>query len=232
MLSVTGLDTYYGASHVLSGVGFEVGRGEVVALLGRNGAGKTTTMASVAGFLRARRGSITLDGERLDHRPSFRRVRAGIGYVPQSGRVFAGLTVRENLEIVRGRRAANGDAWTVARAFEAFPGLARLAGRDGGLLSGGERQMLAVARALMANPHIVLLDEPSEGLAPVVVERLGELIRALRYQHVGVLLAEQSHRFALEIADRAYLIEKGRIRHQAAAADLVDSPELERYLGV
>jgi branched-chain amino acid transport system ATP-binding protein len=232
MLTVTGLDTYYGASHVLSGVGFEVGRGEVVALLGRNGAGKTTTMASVAGFLRTRQGSITLEGERLDHRPSFRRVRAGLGYVPQSGRVFAGLTVRENLEIVRGRRAVNGDAWTVARTFETFPGLARLAGRDGGLLSGGERQMLAVARALMANPHVVLLDEPSEGLAPVVVERLGELIRTLRDENVGVLLAEQSHRFALEIADRAYLIEKGRIRHQAAAADLMDSPELERYLGV
>ncbi|MEA2245164.1 MAG: branched-chain amino acid transport system ATP-binding protein [Solirubrobacteraceae bacterium] len=232
MLTVTGLDTYYGASHVLSGVGLEVARGEVVALLGRNGAGKTTTMASVAGFLPTRRGSITLDGERLDHRPSFRRVRAGLGYVPQSGRIFAGLTVRENLEIVRGRGAANGDAWTVERAFETFPGLARLAGRDGGLLSGGERQMLAVARALMANPHVVLLDEPSEGLAPVVVERLGELIRSLRDKHVGVLLAEQSHRFALEIADRAYLIEKGRIRHQAAAADLVDSLELERYLGV
>jgi branched-chain amino acid transport system ATP-binding protein len=232
MLTVTGLHTYYGASHVLSDVGFEVGRGEVVALLGRNGAGKTTTMASVAGFLRPRLGSITLDGERLDHRPSFRRVRAGLGYVPQSGRVFAGLTVQENLEIVRGRRGANGDGWTVARAFDTFPGLARLAGRDGGLLSGGERQMLAVARALMANPHVVLLDEPSEGLAPVVVERLGELIRTLRDKDVGVLLAEQSHRFALEIADRAYLIEKGRIRHQAAAADLVDSPELERYLGV
>lgn len=230
MLRVDGLNAYYGQSHVVFDVSLHVEKGEVVALLGRNGAGKTTTMAALMGFVRATTRALELDGEPIDSRRTHARVRSGLGYVPQSGRVFAGLTVRENLEIVRGRRSANG--WSAERAFDAFPALRSLATRDAGHLSGGERQMLAVARALMANPSVVLLDEPSEGLAPVVVQRLGELIRQLKEQGIGVLVTEQNHRYALQVAGRGYLMEKGRVRHKGTAEELTDSEELHRYLGV
>ncbi len=230
MLTVEGLNSFYGPSHVLFDVSIEVEAGEIVALLGRNGAGKTTTMASIVGFVRQRSGSIVLDERRIDSLPSFRRVRAGIGYVPQSGRVFRGLSIRENLEIVRGRRRAGG--WTVDRVFDVFPDLGPISGRDAGLLSGGQRQMLAVGRALMADPSVILLDEPSEGLAPVVVQNLGALARRLKAEGIGVLLAEQNHRFALSVADRGYLIEKGRIQHEAPAAELLNSEALHRHLGV
>lgn len=231
MLIVSDLTAYYGSSRVLFDVSLNVQAGEVVTLLGRNGAGKTTTMASIVGMVRSRSGTVELEGRPLQRLAPFKRVRAGLAYVPQSGRVFAGLSVRENLEIVRGVRR-NGDGWTVERAFEAFPKLATLEARDAGQLSGGERQMLAVARALMANPSVVLLDEPSEGLAPVVVQSLGQLVGKLRDSGVGVLLAEQNHTFALSLADRAYVIEKGAIRHEGAAAELAGSEILERYLGV
>lgn len=231
MLTVSDLTAYYGSSRVLFDVSLTVQAGEVVTLLGRNGAGKTTTMASIVGMVRARGGAVSLDGTPLEKLPPFRRVRAGLGYVPQSGRVFGGLSVRENLEIVRGARR-NGDGWTVERALETFPKLAELQQRDAGRLSGGERQMLAVARALMANPSVILLDEPSEGLAPVVVQLLGQLVRRLRDSGVGVLLAEQNHLFALSLADRAYVIEKGAICHEGTADELVGSEILERYLGV
>ncbi|MGH2968640.1 MAG: ABC transporter ATP-binding protein [Solirubrobacteraceae bacterium] len=232
MLRVEGLDGFYGASQVLEGVSLTVGSGEVVVVLGRNGAGKTTTMASLLGFVRSRAERLELAGRDIARLAPFKRVRAGLGYVPQGGRVFAGLTVRENLDIVRGRSAVNGEAWTARRAFEAFPKLRELAARDAGLLSGGERQMLAVARALMANPSIVVLDEPSEGLSPVAVQALGELVGRLRDQGVGVLLAEQNPRFALQLADRGYFIEKGRIQHEGTAAELGGDEVLDRYLGV
>ena len=231
MLTVDGLDGFYGASQVLDGVSLEVRPGEVVVLLGRNGAGKTTTMAGLLGFVRTRARRLELDGADMARLAPYKRVRAGLGYVPQGGRVFAGLSVRENLEVVRGR-SGGGDGWTVARAFDAFPKLRDLEDRDAGLLSGGERQMLAVARALMANPAIVVLDEPSEGLSPVAVEGLGELVEKLREDGVGVLLAEQNHRFALRLADRGYFIEKGRIQHQGARDELSDDEVLDRYLGV
>lgn len=229
MLEAKGINTFYGRSHVLFDVSLRVDPGEVVALLGRNGAGKTTTMATLVGFLRHRSGTISLDDTDLGGLTPFKRVRAGLAIVPQGGRIFAGLSVRENLEIVRGHR--NGLRWTADKAFETFPTLADLAGRDAGLLSGGERQMLAVARALMVNPVIVLLDEPSEGLAPMIVKSVGALITQLKASGIGVLLAEQNHRFALGIADRAYLIEKGRIGHASTAAELRDGDELQRYLG-
>ena len=230
MLSVDGLNCYYGLSHVVFDVSLRVDRGEVVALLGRNGAGKTTTMAGLVGFVRGRARAIEMDGERIDRRKPFRRIRSGLAYVPQGGRTFSGLSVQENLEIVRGR--SSDEPWTVERAFGIFPALERMARRDAGLLSGGERQMLAVARALMANPSVILLDEPSEGLAPVIVRALGDLVRSLREQGVGVLLAEQNHRFALGVADRGYLMEKGRIGHEGSSGDLLDSEALQRYLGV
>lgn len=230
MLRVENLNVYYGQSHVVSDVSLRIERGEIVGLLGRNGAGKTTTMGGLMGMLRSRAGTIELDGERIDNRRAYQRVRAGLGYVPQSGRVFPGLSVRENLHIVRGRGASDG--WTADRAFDAFPALRPLANRDAGRLSGGERQMLAVARALMGNPAVILLDEPSEGLAPIVVQNLGELIGGLRDQGIGVLLAEQNHRFALSVTTRAYLMEKGRVGHEASAEDLAGDELLHRYLGV
>ena len=230
MLRVESLNAYYDRSHVLFDVSLTVNPGEVVALLGRNGAGKTTTMASLIGFVRNRARTIELDGQMIDRRRPHERVRAGLGYVPQSGRVFPGLTVLENLEIVRGRSSADG--WSPERLFEVFPALRPLAGRDAGLVSGGERQMLAVARALMANPSIILLDEPSEGLAPVIVQKLGALTGQLRDEGIGVLLAEQNYRFALDAASRAYLMEKGRICHEAPTEELAGSEALQRYLGV
>lgn len=230
MLRVENLNVYYGQSHVVSDVSLRIERGEIVGLLGRNGAGKTTTMGGLMGLLRSRVGTIELDGRRIDNRRAYQRVRAGLGYVPQSGRVFPGLSVKENLDIVRGRDTSDG--WTADRAFDAFPALRALANRDAGRLSGGERQMLAVARALMGNPAVVLLDEPSEGLAPIVVQNLGALIGGLRDQGIGVLLAEQNHRFALSVTTRAYLMEKGRVGHEASAEDLAGAEVLHRYLGV
>jgi len=230
MLTVKDMNSYYGQSHVLFDVSISVADGEVVAILGRNGAGKTTLMQSVVGSVRNRTTAIEIDGRRMDGIRPFQRIRAGLGYVPQGGRVFPGLTVIENLEIVRGRKVA--ESWTTERVFELFPALGSIQRRDAGLLSGGERQMLAVGRALMANPSVVLFDEPSEGLAPAIVQTLGDLTQELKARGIGVLLAEQNHHFALKAADRAYLIEKGRIRHEGASSELIASDELERYLGV
>jgi branched-chain amino acid transport system ATP-binding protein len=232
MLVVRHLDSFYGRSQVLADLSVTVERGTVVALLGRNGAGKTTTMASLMGLVRSRAAAIELDGESLGRLPAFRRVRAGLAYVPQGGRVFAGLSVRENLTVVRGRPAQAATRFNMESAFDAFPKLRTLSGRDAGRLSGGERQMLAVARALMGNPSIVLLDEPTEGLSPVAVAAFGDLVMQLRETGVGVLLAEQNHRFALSLADRGYYIEKGRIRCEGTAAELAEPGVLDLYLGV
>lgn len=230
MLEVRGVDAYYGASHVLHGLSLSVAKGELVALLGRNGAGKTTTFGALMGVVSARGGTITVDGEQLAGLRPYQRSRHGLALVPSGARVFADLTVQENLEIVRQRRSADG--WTVPKVYEAFPKLGDLQGSAAGNLSGGERQMLAVGRGLMANPKVMLLDEPSEGLAPVVIQAIGGLLDTLRRTGLTILLAEQNHRFALRHADRAYLIEKGAIRHEAAASELAGSDALQRYLGV
>lgn len=230
MLDVRGVDAYYGASHVLHGLSLSAARGELVALLGRNGAGKTTTFGALMGVVTARGGAITVDGEELAGLRPYQRSRRGMTLVPSGARVFANLTVQENLEIVRQRRTGSG--WTVAKVYEAFPKLGDLRASAAGNLSGGERQMLAVGRGLMANPKVMLLDEPSEGLAPVVVQAIGGLLDTLRQTGLTILLAEQNHRFALRHADRAYLIEKGAIRHEAAAGELAGSDALRRYLGV
>ncbi|MGH9246757.1 MAG: ABC transporter ATP-binding protein [Acidimicrobiales bacterium] len=233
MLEVADLNAYYGSSHVLHGVGLRVGSGELVALLGRNGAGKTTTFLAMMGLVRSGPGSVRLAGEELTRVPTYRRARRGLALVPSGARVFGNLSVQENLEIVRPRPHGNGtERWSVGRVFEAFPKLATLRRNVAGYLSGGERQMLAVGRALMANPMALLLDEPSEGLAPVVVQQIGQLLDRLKTAGVTAVLAEQNHRFALRHADRAYLIEKGVVRHEAPAAALAGSEELHRYLGV
>ena len=230
-LEIADLDTLYGQSHVLHGVSLTAESGELVALLGRNGAGKTTTLHSIMGVLRPRGGMVKVGGEDLSRQAVHARVAQGLALVPSGARVFANLTVEENLEVVRSRPDGEG-RWTVRRVYDLFPKLESLRASLAGRLSGGERQMLAVGRALMANPKVLLLDEPSEGLAPVIVQQLGELFEQLKERGLTILLAEQNHRFALRHAHRGYLIEKGQIRHQAPAADLIGSEALHRYLGV
>jgi branched-chain amino acid transport system ATP-binding protein len=231
-LRVEGLDTFYDKSHVLWDVSVSVNPGEVVALMGRNGAGKTTTINSIAGLLKPKSGKVVIEGRDVTKHEPHRRVRSGLGLVPAHGRLFKSLSIRENLEIVNGRAASNGDSFSVDEVFGLFPRIAEFPDRMCGALSGGERQMVAFGRALMANPTILLLDEPSEGLAPLVVQVLADTITKLRDKGIGVLICEQNHRFALGVASRAYFLEKGRICHEDETGRLAESGALERYLGV
>lgn len=232
MFDVEGLHAFYGASHVLHGVTLGAAAGELVALLGRNGAGKTTTLTCVMGALPARSGTVRVDGVDVSATPSHGRLHAGLALVPSGARVFGSLSVEENLRVVRPRAVEDGEGWTIERVHEFFPKLGELRAAPAGKLSGGERQMLAVGRGLMANPKVLLLDEPSEGLAPVIVQTIGRLLEELKATGLTIVLAEQNHRFALKHADRAFLIEKGAIQHSAAADELEGSAELQRYLGV
>ena len=223
LLSVAGLNSHYGRAHILFDLSIEVRRGEVVALLGRNGAGKSTTLKSILGLVRPTSGEVIYAGRRIDREPTYKVSRMGIGYVPEDRRIFTELTVMENLEV--GRRAPREGIphWAVERIFQLFPHLAEMRRRLGSRMSGGEQQMLAIARTLMGNPACILLDEPSEGLAPLIVEQLARTIRTLKAEGLTVLLSEQNLHFASHIADRAVIIEKGRIRYtgemQALAAD-------------
>ena len=233
MLSVSGLHTYYGRAHILSEVALEVDRGEVVALLGRNGAGKSTTLKSLIGLVRPAAGRVTLDGEEITGLPPHMVSRRGVGYVPEERRIFTSLTVMENLEV--GRQPPRDDAptWVPERLFELFPNLAELRDRLGGRMSGGEQQMLTIARTLMGNPRLILLDEPSEGLAPVIVEQMATTILALKREGLTVVLSEQNTRFATRVADRAYIIEKGRIRYEGTIRELAEDEEVRQaYLTV
>ena len=232
MLSVEAIHTYYGQSHILQGVSLEVGAGEAVALLGRNGAGKTTTMRSIMGLTPPRSGAIRLDGAAITGRPTYAIARLGVGYVPSGRRIFSGLTVRQNLELAasEGRKAPDG--WTIDRVFAMFPKLRERAELGGGFLSGGEQQMLKLGRTLLGNPKLLLLDEPTEGLAPVVVKELGQRIELLKSERLSILLSEQNAVFALRLSDRGYILEKGVIRHAAAAAELEESLEIRAYLGI
>ncbi|MGH3628772.1 MAG: ABC transporter ATP-binding protein [Sciscionella sp.] len=231
MLTLSEVHTYYGPSHVLQGVSLRVGAGEVVALLGRNGAGKTTTMRTITGLTPARRGSVLLADEEIARRPPHAIARKGIAYVPSGRRIFSALTVRQNLELAFRDSRRTGD-WTIARVHEVFPKLAELDGRPAGFLSGGEQQMLKLGRALLAHPRVLLLDEPTEGLAPAVVDQMREWIDIVKAERLSILICEQNALFALRLADRGYIIEKGRIRHTASAAELSDSAEIRTYLGV
>jgi branched-chain amino acid transport system ATP-binding protein len=230
--------TYYGQSHVLQGISLTVGEGEVVALLGRNGAGKTTTMRTVTGLTRPRHGRVLLDGTDIARLPPHRIARAGIGYVPSGRRVFGSLTVRQNLVLAqrgaRGTARAGGAAepWTLDRVHATFPRLAELGGRRASFLSGGEQQLLKLARALLARPRLLLLDEPTEGLAPVVVSQMRQWIGLVAAERMSILLSEQNSLFALHLADRGYILSKGRIEHEAPAAELAESEEVRVHLGV
>jgi branched-chain amino acid transport system ATP-binding protein len=231
MLELEAVHAVYGESHVLHGVTLTAREGEVVSLLGRNGAGKSTTLKAVMGLVRVRGGAVRLLGASLLGLAPHEISRRGVGYVPEDRRIFTELTVRENLLV--GQSAARGGRWTLERVLELFPALAGLIHRRGGSLSGGEQQMLTLARTLLTEPRVLLLDEPSEGLAPVVVRRLGEAIAALKREGLTILLSEQSVAFARRLADRAYVIEKGEIRFEGTLAALDADASLRRaYLGV
>ncbi|ROQ91145.1 ABC transporter ATP-binding protein [Desulfosoma caldarium] len=226
-LEVRDIHVYYGDSYILQGMSLEVQEKEIVCLLGRNGAGKTTTLRSIMGYAPPRRGEIRFHGRVISGKPVHEIVRAGIGYVPEDRRIFAGLTVEENLEVAMLPARAGKRAWTPQRIFEEFPLLERLRKKRGGELSGGEQQLLAIARALMGNPVLLLLDEPCEGLAPVVVEFLGEIILGLK-RDTPILLAEQNARFALSIADRGYVIEKGRVQCHGPVEKLREDKDIQQ----
>jgi branched-chain amino acid transport system ATP-binding protein len=233
MLSVRGLNAYYGRAHILADVALEVTTGEVVVLLGRNGAGKSTTLKSIIGLVRPAAGEIVFDGRRIDRLEAYAIAQTGLGYVPEDRRIFTELTVMENLEVGRQPTRANAPAWTPERLFALFPNLAEMRDRPGGRMSGGEQQMLTIARTLMGNPSCLLLDEPSEGLAPVIVDQMAAAIRALKKEGLSVLLSEQNLHFAAEVSDRAYIIEKGRIRFAGTMAELAANAGVRaQYLAV
>ena len=231
-LELSGVHTHYATSHILFDVSLEVQQGESVCLLGRNGAGKTTTLKSIMSLAQASAGSIRFNGTDLVGRAPYEIARLGVGYVPDDRLIFPDLTVRENLEIAIKQGAAGAPAaWTVERIYELFPVLAPLDARLGGYLSGGEQQMLTIGRTLMGNPSLLLLDEPVEGVAPVVVQELTRQITRLKTMGLTILFAEQNMHFATQISDRAYVIEKGHIRYQGTMSELVANEEVKaKYL--
>ncbi|MGL4286777.1 MAG: ABC transporter ATP-binding protein [Phreatobacter sp.] len=237
ILDTKGLSAAYGHAQVLFGVDLALHSGEVVALMGRNGAGKSTTLKAIMGLVPPRGGTVTFEGMEISRMSPFRIARLGLGYVPEERRIFTDLTVYENLEV--GRKAAASEregsvtAWTTDKLFSIFPNLAEMKGRKASAMSGGEQQMLTIARTLMGNPHAVLLDEPSEGLAPVIVEQMADAVLAMKAEGIAVLLSEQNLYFASAVSDRAYVIEKGTIRYEGTTADLEANDEIrEAYLSM
>ena len=225
VLEVEGLRAGYGPAEILFGVSLSLARGEVAALMGRNGAGKSTTLKAIMGLVPPRAGRVRFAGRDIAGLAAFRIARLGLGYVPEDRRIFTDLTVAENLEV--GRRPAEGrDAWTPERLFEVFPNLASMRHRRAAAMSGGEQQMLAIARTLMGNPAAVLLDEPSEGLAPVILELMADAVLRMKREGIAVLLSEQNFDFAAAVADRAYVIERGEIRYDGSMAALDADPAL------
>jgi branched-chain amino acid transport system ATP-binding protein len=233
MLQMEQADVFYGASQVLFGVDLAVDKGETMALLGRNGAGKSTTFKAIAGIAPPKRGRITLGGAIVSGRAPYRIARAGIGYVPEDRQVFPEHTVHDNLLIGAKRGAKGEEFWTTRRIYEFFPTLASMQTRQAGRLSGGEQQMLTIARTLMGNPEILLLDEPSEGLAPLIVQAIGNLIRTLRDMGVTILIAEQNMHFCLGIATHATIVDKGQVVYRATIDEFRGNHAIaKRYLAV
>ncbi|MDP1564852.1 MAG: ABC transporter ATP-binding protein [Polaromonas sp.] len=238
LLDAKGLSAWYGAAQILYDVDLQVRRGEVVALMGRNGAGKSTTLKTLIGMLAKRKGAVSFLGKDISRSESHVAARLGLGFVPEDRRVFTDLTVLENLEVGKqpARHWPDGTAapvWTPERLFKLFPNLGEMPDRPGGRMSGGEQQMLTVARTLMGNPYLVLLDEPSEGVAPVIVEQMALMILELKSQGVSILLSEQNMHFAELVSDRAYVLEKGQIRYEGAMTELAANEEVRRaYLSV
>jgi branched-chain amino acid transport system ATP-binding protein len=239
LLQTQGLCAWYGAAQVLFDVDLNVQQGEVVALMGRNGAGKSTTLKTIMGLLDKRQGRVQLAGQEISRMPAYRIARMGLGFVPEDRRIFTELTVMQNLEV--GRQAARcrpGEEtpmpeWTPEKLFALFPNLKEMPDRLAARMSGGEQQMLTVARTLMGNPYLILLDEPSEGIAPVIVEQMAQMILTLKAQGVSVLLSEQNLPFARLVADRAYLLEKGQVRYQGRMSELLENEAVQReYLTI
>jgi branched-chain amino acid transport system ATP-binding protein len=238
LLTVSGLQAWYGAAKILYDVDLNVERGEVVALMGRNGAGKSTTMKSIMGLIDKRRGELRFMGRDISQHSTHAIAALGLGYVPEDRRIFTDLTVLENLEV--GRQATRvwpqGDPaphWTPEKLFKLFPNLGEMPDRPGGRMSGGEQQMLTVARSLMGNPYLILLDEPSEGIAPVIVEQMAHMILSLKQQGVSILLSEQNLHFANLVCDRAYVLEKGQIRFSGTMQELDANEAVRRaYLSL
>ena len=230
-LTLAAVDSYYGDSHVLHGVSFSLREGTLLALLGRNGAGKTTCLATTIGFLRAKRGRVTLFGEPIQALPPEAIAKRGLGLVPQGRRVFPSLSVRENLIVAR--QAVRGAAWTLDRVFDTFPRLRERRSQPAGSLSGGEQQMMVIGRALMGNPRVLLLDEPSEGLAPQMVAEIGRIIAGLKAEKLSIVLVEQNVRLAMSLADDVVLLNTGRVALQGNAAEVMQTEgAIDRHLGV
>jgi len=228
MLDVEAIHTYYGDSHVLHGLSLRVGAGEAVAVLGRNGAGKTTAIRSIAGFTPPRAGRVVFEGQAIERWPAYRIARRGLAVVPQGRRIFAPLSVRENLLL-----GARKPGFTLERIYALFPRLREREEQSGGTLSGGEQQMLAIGRALLTNSRLILLDEPSEGLAPLIVREIGRILLALKAERLSLLLVEQNYHLALRVADRVYVMSKGQIVWEGTPAGLEADDEVKRrYLGV
>lgn len=228
VLEVTGLRAGYGPAEVLFGVSLHLARGEVAALMGRNGAGKSTTLKAIMGLLNPRAGSVRFAGQQIAGLAPFRIARLGLGYVPEDRRIFTDLTVMENLAVGRRAAAPGRDPWTPERLFEIFPNLAEMRHRRAGAMSGGEQQMLTIARTLMGNPAAVLLDEPSEGLAPVIVEQMADAVLRMKAEGIAVLVSEQSLDFAAAVADRALILEKGSVRWAGPIATLEADEDIRR----
>jgi branched-chain amino acid transport system ATP-binding protein len=227
LLDISGLNTNYGKISILRDVSLSVNAGEVVALLGLNGAGKTTTMRSILGLTPPRSGSIRFEGASIEGWPAYKVARLGVGYVPEGRRMFKDLTTLENLQLAETGRSGD---WTIARVLEHLPKLAELRGRKAGRLSGGEQEMLAIGRALVSNPRLLLVDEPSQGLAPLVVEEVYRILGELKGRGVAILLVEQNALLALKIADRAYVLDSGKIVYAGSAAELRADRERVRTL--
>jgi len=231
MLKVESLNTFYGKAQILFDMALEVNRGEVNALLGRNGAGKSTTLKSIMGIVSPRSGQIIYKGKAIQKLPPFKTCALGLGYVPEDRRIFSKLTILENFEVGKQMPREGLEPWTPERLFELFPNLGERRQQPGGTLSGGEQQMLTIARTLMGNPEMIILDEPSEGLAPVIVEQLALTIQKLKDEGVSILLAEQNLNFARFICDRAYMIYQGSVCHESPLEQLSDA-EYEKYCSI
>ena len=233
LLELASVNTFYGRSHILFDVSLSVEKGEVVSLLGRNGAGKSTTFRSIIGLTPPQTGEVIFKGERISGMRAFRICRKGVGFVPEDRRCFPDLTVRGNLEVAVRREKQTSSPWTVEKVYSLFPRLQERERNLGTQLSGGEQQMLTIARTLMTNPDLLLLDEPSEGLAPLIVTLLAEMILKIRAEGVTVLLAEQNLHFCAKVADRGYVIDKGSVKYEGKMSDLLGNEEIkEKYLAV
>ncbi len=233
LLEIQRINTYYGLSHILFDVSLEVDEGEVVVLLGRNGAGKTTTMRSVMGLTAPKEGKVVFRGQEVTGMAPFRVARLGIGFVPEDRRIFPDLSVQANLEVGRKKARERPNKWTLERVYQLFPRLKELSKRRGGTLSGGEQQMLTIGRTLMGDPDLLLLDEPSEGLAPIIVKDVGRFIDSVKQEGMTVLLSEQNVKFSLKHSDRAYIVDSGHIKYTGTIKELEKDEDIKkRYLAV